>query len=73
LYIFEPKTVYTLSQKPGEHRRKSEIPDRERLSALLQANRGNIKKTAEDLGLSRNTLYKYIRLYGIEKLKEVEL
>lgn len=67
LYIFDPKTIPALAPKMSEKRRKSEIPDKDRLTALLQRNRGNIKKTAEDLSLSRNTLYKYIRLYGIDQ------
>ena len=39
---------------------------REHIQRVLRAQRGNIKATAQILGISRTTLYKKIRDYGID-------
>jgi sigma-54 dependent transcriptional regulator, acetoin dehydrogenase operon transcriptional activator AcoR len=40
--------------------------EREHISQVLRAQRGNIKATARVLGISRTTLYKKIREYHID-------
>ncbi|WP_444997636.1 sigma-54-dependent transcriptional regulator [Aliikangiella sp. IMCC44359] len=42
-------------------------PDKETLTQILQANRNNISQTAKQLGLSRQSLYRRMNKYGIDK------
>lgn len=46
-------------------RKKLKEHEQDMIRQLLQTNKGNIKKTAEMLGITRTTLYKKIEVYGI--------
>ena len=41
------------------------IFEKEHISLLLEQNHGNIKKTANQLGVSRVTLYNKMKKYGL--------
>lgn len=41
------------------------ICEKERIFLLLEQNHGNIKKTANQLGVSRMTLYNKMKKYGL--------
>lgn len=45
---------------------KNQLISADRLSALLERNRGNKTRTAQDLGISRTSLWKCLRDLGIE-------
>ncbi|MFP5306097.1 MAG: helix-turn-helix domain-containing protein, partial [Gammaproteobacteria bacterium] len=46
--------------------RGGDEPDRDAIAAALQAHGGNISRTAQALGLSRQALYRRIERHGLE-------
>lgn len=42
------------------------VDERERIGRVLDENCGNVSRAAESLGISRVTLYKKMRKYGLE-------
>ncbi len=49
---------------------RGETPDRARLASALADNDWNILRTARALGIPRPTLYRYMRLHGLQRPRE---
>ncbi|TYO96642.1 PAS domain S-box-containing protein [Geothermobacter ehrlichii] len=45
--------------------RSSRMPDRDRLLGILQRNHGNRRKTADELGVDRTTLWRWMKRYNL--------
>ena len=57
----------TIIESMGSHRGKMpEADEKERVGKALMASGGNVSRAAESLGISRVTLYKKMRKYGLE-------
>lgn len=59
-----------LEEKPSTEREPNsiiplDVLEKDAISHALSVNKGNVKQTAIDLGISRNTLYSKIKTYGL--------
>jgi transcriptional regulator with PAS, ATPase and Fis domain len=63
-----PDSGFPASEPPVSSERLVSLDDlqRDHISSVLRSQRGNIKATAKILGISRTTLYKKIRDFGID-------
>lgn len=64
-YVFD---YDSFNSAPGG---KREFSEKESITERLHANKGNVSKTAAELGIARDTLYRKMKRYGIDFNKKI--
>lgn len=63
--LFSPIEQKTEADRPETDSKNLEVLERRTITEILQKNRGNISKSARELGLTRAALYRRIDKYGL--------
>ena len=68
-YSYSPlETAEYVTSSPDRTTRKQELAriEKQKITLMLDRQHGNVSRAAKELGMSRNTLYRKMRLYGIK-------